>query len=125
MSEHAHSSGARVYVLTLVALLILTGITVGASYINFGSASANIIIAIAIATVKVSLVALFFMHLRHDNPLNAIIFISSLIFLGIFLAFPLIDIQSREKVIPNGLRVREQVAAPKQAAPVPAAPAHH
>jgi cytochrome c oxidase subunit IV len=120
MSEHAHSSSPRVYVATLGALLVLTVVTVGAAYVNFGSAS--IIIAMAIATVKASLVALFFMHLRHDNPLNAIIFVSSLIFLAIFLAFPMIDVQSRDKVHPYGLRVREQPAAAKQAPKAAEAP---
>ncbi|MBM3784730.1 MAG: hypothetical protein FJW30_10245 [Acidobacteria bacterium] len=124
MSEHhdahAHTHSAMPYVITLGALLVLTGVTVGAAYVNFGSPTINIVIAMFIATCKATLVALFFMHLRHDKPLNAIIFVSSLIFLAIFLAFPLIDIGSRDKIHPYGLRVREQ---PKQAAPAaPAAP---
>jgi len=115
MSEHAHSSSARVYVVTLGALLVLTAVTVGAAYVNFGSSSINLIIAVLIATVKATLVALFFMHLRHDPPINAIIFVSSLIFLGLFLLFPLIDIGSRDRVIPYGLRMQAQPAAQKQA----------
>ena len=54
--------GAAIYVSTLVALLILTAITVGASYIDFGSG--NVVIALIIATIKATIVALFFMHLR-------------------------------------------------------------
>ncbi len=53
--HHAHShpeDGAGVYVKTLIALLILTVITVGASYIDFGSG--NIVIALFIATIKAS-----------------------------------------------------------------------
>ena len=38
-----------------------------------------------IASVKASLVALFFMHLRWDKPVNAVIFCSTLFFLGLFL----------------------------------------
>lgn len=134
---HAHSSSARIYVVILGALLVLTGVTVGAAYVNFGSSSINLIIAVLIATLKATLVAMFFMHLRHDPPINAIIFVSSLIFLGLFLLFPLIDIGSRDKIIPYGLRVQAQPAAQKQApaaapasggAPPPAAgapaPAH-
>ena len=30
-------------------------------------------IALTIATIKATLVALFFMHLRHDKPVNALI----------------------------------------------------
>ncbi|MBI2687670.1 MAG: cytochrome C oxidase subunit IV family protein [Acidobacteria bacterium] len=121
---HAHSNSARVYVFTLAVLLILTGITVGAAYVNFGSSSINLFIAVGIATLKASLVALFFMHLRHDPPLNAIIFISSLIFLGLFLLFPWIDIYSRDRVVPYGLRVQAQPAAAQKQAPAPAAGEH-
>ena len=88
MSDHAHaqhSNSATIYVVVLGALLVLTGVTVGAAYVNFGSSSINLIIAVLIATLKATLVAMFFMHLRHDPPLNAIIFVSSLIFLGLFL----------------------------------------
>jgi cytochrome c oxidase subunit 4 len=54
-----------------------------------------------IATFKASLVALIFMHLRHDKALNSIIFVSSLIFLGILLGFCTIDLGSRERVYPT------------------------
>ncbi|MCS6983937.1 MAG: cytochrome C oxidase subunit IV family protein [Leptospiraceae bacterium] len=55
--------------LTLAALLILTVITVWAAHVNFGSLAINIVIAVLIATIKVSLVMLFFMHLRWENKL--------------------------------------------------------
>ena len=122
MSEQAHSSSSTIYLVILGALLVLTCITVGAAYVNFGSSSINLMIAVIIATIKATLVAMFFMHLRHDPPLNAIIFSSSLIFLAIFLLFPLIDIQSRDKVIPYGLRMQAPPAAQKQA-PAAGAPA--
>ena len=121
MTEHAHSSSSRIYLVILGLLLVLTTITVGAAYVNFGSF--NLIIAVLIATLKATLVAMFFMHLRHDPPINAIIFVSSLIFLGIFLLFPLIDIQSRDKVVPYGLRMQTQPAAQKQASAPGATPA--
>ena len=120
MNEHVHSSGSGIYLLILGLLLVLTTITVGAAYVNFGSF--NLIIAVLIATLKATLVAMFFMHLRHDPPINAIIFVSSLIFLGIFLLFPLIDIQSRDKVVPYGLRMQTQPAAQKQAPAAGATP---
>ncbi len=101
--EHNHHASATPYVLTLAALLFLTVITVSAAYVDFGSSSINLTIAMAIATVKASLVALIFMHLRNDKPINAVIFISSLLFLGAFLLFPLIDVSSRIRVVPSGL----------------------
>jgi cytochrome c oxidase subunit 4 len=91
--EHEHG-GSAVYVKTLIALLILTVITVGASYIDFGSG--NIVIALFIASIKASLVALFFMHLRYEKPVNAVIACSGFLFLGIFLMFAFIDFDTRD-----------------------------
>jgi cytochrome c oxidase subunit 4 len=121
---------ARSYLVTLIALLILTVITVGASYIDFGQG--NVVIALAIATVKATLVALFFMHLAHDKPVNGLIAVAGFIFLGLFLMFDLIDIDSRRDAIPQNLHPPAvQTAAPtgapigQTAAPAaaPAAPA--
>ncbi len=46
-----------------------------------------------IATIKAALVILFFMHMIHDKPLNAIVFLSSFIFVALFLGFTLLDTQ--------------------------------
>ena len=74
--SHGHGHGAhdvakevRKYLLVFSALLIGTILTVWASYINFGTASANIIVALVIATVKATLVAGFFMHLVDERKL--------------------------------------------------------
>lgn len=125
MSEQVHSKSHSPlpYLFTLIALLILTGVTVGASYVNFGSSTVNVIVAMLIATMKASLVALIFMHLRNDKPLNSIIFVSSLIFLGIFLGFCMIDVDSRERVYPTGLRQTDPLPSAAKTAPAPAVPA--
>lgn len=75
------------------ALMVLTAITVGASYVDFGAA--NLIIAVVIATIKASTVALIFMHLLYDEKFNAIIIASSIIFLGIFVGFTMSDTEAR------------------------------
>jgi cytochrome c oxidase subunit 4 len=107
MSAHAHENhshgGPLHYTANLGALLVLTGITVGASYIDFGTA--NIAIALAIATLKAILVGLIFMHLRWDKPTNAIIAISGFLFLGIFLMFDLIDLSHRRDPSPRNVPV--------------------
>jgi cytochrome c oxidase subunit 4 len=121
-THHALDSKAeaRGYVFTLVALLILTGITFGAAYVDFGSG--NIVIALAIASLKASLVALFFMHLLHDKPVNAVIAVAGFIFLGLFLMFDFIDVTSRGDVEPQNLRPPVMVTAPAPAgAATPAA----
>ena len=60
------------------------------SYYDFGSA--NIVIAMLIATMKASLVAAFFMHLRHDKLFNTLAFLAAFLFLGIFILLTYDDI---------------------------------
>ena len=110
-ATHAHG-GPVVYTRNLVALLILTTITVGAAYVDFGPG--NVVIALSIATVKAILVALFFMHLRWDKSVNTIICLAGFLFLGIFLMFDLLDFTSRRDPTPRNL------PAMAQPTPVPA-----
>ncbi len=114
-------SEARGHVLTLVALLFLTVVTVGASYIDFGQG--NVVIALLIATVKATLVSLFFMHLAHDKPVNGLIAVAGFIFLGLFLMFDLIDVTSRRDPNPQVLHPAAVQTATPPAAPAGAAPA--
>ena len=46
---------------------------------------------VAIAAVKASLVVLFFMHLKYDNPVNALTFTIGTIFVVVFVAITLLD----------------------------------
>ena len=48
-------------------LLVATGVTVWLSYMDFGSRSANIVVALALATVKVGFVGAIFMHLKGEK----------------------------------------------------------
>ncbi len=129
MSEHTTNpkAEAATYLRTLLALLVLTGITVGASYIHFGSSAANVVVALTIATIKATLVALIFMHLLHDKPVNGLIAASGFMFLGLFLMFTLIDFDTRSDLQPFNLKPLVAAPAPAPAAggamPAPAAPA--
>ena len=67
----------------------LTVLTVAATWVDLGTA--NLWIALGIATVKASLVALDFMHLRYDHPFNGFIFVAALAFLTLFLGLVLLD----------------------------------
>lgn len=113
--EHSHG-GPKVYAATLVALLILTGLTVGAAYIDLGAG--NIVVALTIATVKATLVAMFFMHLLWDKPVNRIIAVAGFIFLGIFMMFDMIDTTSRNYYLPQNIHRTEIPLAPGTA-PLP------
>jgi cytochrome c oxidase subunit IV len=94
---HTHDH-TKYYIATIIALFILTAITVYVAGFDFGSNFVNLMIAMAIATVKASLVALFFMHLRWEKGMNAIVFLSSIFFVGVFMIFIFIDINSRENI---------------------------
>ncbi len=124
MSEHAHDTtahvhgGPKAYGATLAALLVLTAITVFVAQFDFGSI--NVVVALTVATMKASLVALIFMHLRWDKPVNAIIAVSGFLFLGLLLMFCMTDIDSRQNPLPGTLKVKPAAAAPAPAA----APAH-
>lgn len=122
---HEHGSVA-IYTRTLVALLILTALTVGAAYINLGSG--NIVIALSIATVKAILVALFFMHLKWEKPMDSLIAMAGFIFLGIFIGFCLLDFDSRNNFLPQNLHLSTEMplapgTAPQSYTVLPPAPA--
>ena len=88
-STVGHIVPLRVLVAVWVALVVLTIATVKAVDFNLGSL--NIWIALGIATVKASLVALYFMHLRYDKPFNAVILVSALVFLALFVTLAMMD----------------------------------
>ncbi len=97
-TAHDHDAHApRTYLLTLSALLALTAITVGVSYIDFGSG--NIVVAVMVATVKAILVGLIFMHLLHDKKINAVIFVAAFLFLSLLFLFSFLDQDSRNPPI--------------------------
>ncbi len=111
MSSEANETAVKTYGKVLGTLIALTVITVLAAGINFGSG--NVVIALAIATVKASLVALFFMHLLHEKAMNSIIFVSGLVFLGVFLMLSVLDTDTRDIIRPSA---PARAAAPAAAA---------
>lgn len=99
-SPLAHVLPLRLLVAVLAGLIVLTGVTVAATWIDLGSG--NLWLALAIATVKAALVALYFMHLRWDRPVNAVIFLGALLFVLLFVGMLLTDTGSyRPEMIPG------------------------
>lgn len=97
-SDEHHGVGhvvpAKYLIATGTALLVLTGVTVGAAKVDFNAVDMpemNIIVALAIAVLKATLVCLFFMHLRWDRPFNAFVLVGSIAFVGIFISFAMTD----------------------------------
>ena len=93
-----HVTPLWLYHLIFGGLLCLTVITVWIAQFDFGPA--NTVIAMFVATIKASLVALFFMHLLHDERLNALTFGFGLLFVCLFFLFPLVDIGTRTYIDP-------------------------
>jgi cytochrome c oxidase subunit 4 len=91
--EHADSHGhadagghhvdlkkhVRTYMLVFGSLMVLTIVTVAVKYLHLPLAPA-IMVALAIATVKGSLVACYFMHLISERKLILILLASTLFF---------------------------------------------
>jgi caa(3)-type oxidase subunit IV len=90
---HHHVSSTAMFTKVLVALLILTALTVSSSRVDFGGA--NMLIAMAIASIKASLVIAFFMHMKWDTAINKIVFLSSFLFLSLLFVFTLADLATR------------------------------
>jgi cytochrome c oxidase subunit 4 len=89
--DHGHGHGlAHTMPLPLLfgvlgALLALTIATVAVTSIDLG-AQGNLIVAMIIATVKAALVCVFFMHLLWDKKFNAVLFLTSVLLLILFLS---------------------------------------
>ena len=91
--EHGvHAVPRRILIAVYGALLIFTFITVAVSRVDLGQA--NIWVALGVAVIKGSLVALFFMHLRWDSPFNGIVLIAAFIFVALFIGLALLDSHS-------------------------------
>ena len=97
MADHKiHISPIKTYLAVALGLFVLTGITVAACFIDLGAF--NIALALAIASVKALLVALFFMHLFYDNKLYLIVFSAALFFLTIFITLTMFDTSYRGEI---------------------------
>jgi len=126
-----HVTPMRAYLAVFGALIVLTGITVGVSYMNLGAAS--LYVALLIAFIKSGFVVGFFMHLKYDSRFHQLIFFSSIIFVLILFGFTFIDLSSRDAILPEegNFALRDERAAAaeyertKSALPsaAPAAPA--
>ena len=81
-SQH-HVVSPMIYIIIGGSLLVLTGLTVFASFLELGIF--NPIVALAIACVKAVLVVLFFMHVKYSSKLTKLT-----VFCGLFTFMALI-----------------------------------
>lgn len=98
--HHHHILSDRMAVGIGISLLVLTVITVGMAHVDLGKF--NFFFAMMVATVKASLVALFFMNLFYDRKENGVIFGTSFLFLVIFIVLTGTDLFFRGDVAVKG-----------------------
>jgi len=89
----AHSHVAR-YLRVWLALMVLTALTWGLSRLHIPG-GAGVAVALAIASVKGGLVALFFMHLYDQRGANRLVFLTSLVFVALLIGLTLLDNATR------------------------------
>lgn len=124
MADHDHASGhaephvghvvpLRLLVGVWAALVVLTVVTVAVTYIPAEVLGPfTLWVALGIAGLKASLVALYFMHLRWDRPLNGVIMVISILVVILFVGGALTDTAEYQGDMIPGYAPRMQRAAP-------------
>jgi cytochrome c oxidase subunit IV len=125
MADHAHASGSdgghggghgghfahttplSLLIGILVALLILTVLTVSVTSVDLG-AQGNLVVAMVIATIKAGLVVTYFMHLRWDRLFHLILFLTSVLFLILFLSMSITDRSEYDKDLESFRQAQSQ-----------------
>jgi cytochrome c oxidase subunit 4 len=94
MSDHSKSSPLPTYFAVFIALLIGTDLTVYAASLDLGPFNAPV--ALTIASIKATLVALFFMHVKGaSEKLTKLVVIGALFFLLLLLGLTMTDYATR------------------------------
>lgn len=94
MSVAAHRvAGPGLYAVVLVALLLLTALTILVSYVDLGPFSTPI--AFLIATGKACLVVLFFMHMKEAHGVLWLAALAGFFWLAILLVLSMSDFATR------------------------------
>ena len=87
------NSDTAIYYRVGLALMVLLALTISIAYIDLGPY--NIVIALAIAAIKASLVAYFFMHIRTSSRLTWTVAIGGFFWLFILFSLTFSDFLSR------------------------------
>ena len=91
--ENTHIDSVGIYVKILLALLVATAVTTAVARVDLGGFS--VVVALGIASVKMVLVALFFMHISHSTKLTRLVVLGGLLWLGILLLLTMTDFATR------------------------------
>jgi cytochrome c oxidase subunit IV len=82
-------SHVKTYFMVFGALMVLTIITVGVSYVHL-PVGAAVTVALIVAAIKGSLVALYFMHLLHERKVIYWVLMLTVIFFVFLMFVPLL-----------------------------------
>ena len=88
-----HIVSPRLYVAVFLALMLGTAATVWAARFDLGHL--NIVVAMAIAVCKATLVVLYFMHLRYGSKLTWVFAAAGVLWLVLLIGLTMADILTR------------------------------
>ena len=86
------------YLFIFFSLVILTIATVAVAFHRFENEVANLLLALLIATIKATMVAMFFMHLKFEGKLIYVIFIVPLLLCVLLICALIPDILMNDPV---------------------------
>jgi len=88
-----HHVPVSTYLLVFGALMVLTAATVAIAFVDLGRL--NVVVALAVAIVKATLVVLFFMHVKYSSRLTQLVVIAAIAWLAILFGITLSDYLTR------------------------------
>lgn len=132
MTEHAHAAdhakhGIGRYLAVWIGLLVLTAVTVGVARVHIVQPW-GLVVALAVAAVKATLVALFFMHLWDHGGASRLVLATTMIFVALLIGLVLVDNATRFPLAnpPTEATMHAMPPGPDVVTPrLPAAPAKH
>jgi len=95
MTKHneTHIVSYKTYLITLAGLITLTLISVGVTYIQL--ANLTIFTALLLASIKSTLVLIYFMHLKFDNRILQILVAAVFILIALVILITFLDYNFR------------------------------
>jgi len=88
-TPETHVVPYSVYIGVFLALLVGTAVTTAVAYVNLGAF--NTPVALLIAFIKMTLVILFFMHVKYQTGLTQIAIVTAFFWLAIMITLTLTD----------------------------------
>jgi len=113
--HHPHVSSIPILVGVYALLIFLTALTVAVTWVDLGPL--NIWVALGVAVVKAGFVAMYYMHLKYENPFFGQVLIASIFFVALFIGVALLDSREYKDAVSAADEAKAAAAAPATAAP--------